>query len=106
DRSPRRLATPERRGRRRADQRGGAPLVQRRDRRRQGRARRRKDLDRELGHRPPSTIALSLWIETQTVPLHEAASVGAWPTGTTPLTRPSCGSISMTVPSALLAANT
>ena len=39
-------------------------------------------------------------------PVPEATSVGAWPTGMTPTTRPSCGSIWTTVPSALLAANT
>jgi basic membrane protein A len=49
-----------------------------------GRDRRRKDPDRELGH-----IALSLCSETQTFPPQEATSVGAWPTGTRPTTRPS-----------------
>ena len=72
-----------------------------RDRGRQGRDRRREDPDRELGH-----IALSLCIETQMFPPQEATSVGAWPTGMRPTTRPSCGSIWTTVPSALLAANT
>ena len=68
---------------------------------RQGRDHRREDPDRELGH-----IALSLWIETQTAfPSSEATSVGAWPTGTMPTTRPSWASIWTTVPSALLAAN-
>ena len=84
DRSHVPLLPPERRCRPRHDQRGGAPLAQGRDRGRQGRDRRREDPDRELGH-----IALSLWIETQTVPSREATSVGAWPTGTRPATWPS-----------------
>jgi len=62
----------------------------------------REDPDRELGH-----IALSLCYRNQTVPSQEAAtSVGAWPTGMTPTTPPSCGSIWTRVPSALLAAKT
>ena len=79
-----RFSLREPRCRPRHDQRGGAPLAQGRDRGRQGRDRRREDPDRELGH-----IALSLCIETQTVPSQEATSVGAWPTGTRPTTWPS-----------------
>jgi len=78
DRSHLPLLPPEPRCRPRHDQRGGAPLAQGRDRGRQGRDRRREDPDRDLGH-----IALSLCIETQTIPSEEATSVGAWPTGTT-----------------------
>ena len=84
DRSHVPLLPPEPRCRPRHDQRGGAPLAQGRDRGRQGRDRRREDPDRELGH-----IALSLCIETQTIPSQEATSVGAWPTGTRPTTWPS-----------------
>ena len=88
DRSYFPLLPPERRCRPRHDQRGVCPARSRPRSRTSGP---RSSPGRSRSRATCGHIALSLWIETQTVPSQEATSVGAWPTGTRPTTRPSCG---------------